>query len=319
MRITSFSPQGAQEIEANTLTAALSSDVKAIWVDMTGPTAEDIQMMRSVFQFHPLAIEDTQNQRQRPKIEEYPGNLFAILNAVKLEGDAVIFRELDVFIGHNFMVTVHAEPEPLVEEVRKRISRVNATPLMSPGYLLYLMMDTVVDCYFPVLDTLGEEIDAMEETILDKPQREALNRLFTLKRTLGEVWRVLGQQRDMFNVLYHRDLDFIDHQALEYYLRDVYDHLLRSTDVVNTYRDVLTSMIELYVSSVSNRLNEVVTRLTIVTVITGPLAVITGFYGMNFEKTWPPFSEPWGMPFVIVLMLVVMGGSLLTFKLLRWI
>ncbi|MCC7451714.1 MAG: magnesium/cobalt transporter CorA [Anaerolineae bacterium] len=319
MRITSFSAQGAQEIEPNALAAALASDTKAIWVDMTGPTQQDIQTMREVFKFHPLAIEDTQNQRQRPKIEEYPGNLFAILNAVRLEGDAVIFREIDVFIGHNFMVTIHLEHEPLMDEISKRISRVNATPLMSPGYLLYLVMDTVVDCYFPVLDTLGEEIDSMEETILDKPQREALNRLFTLKRMLSEVWRVLGQQRDMFNVLYHRDLDYIDHQALEYYLRDVYDHLLRSTDVVNTYRDVLTSMIELYVSSVSNRLNEVVTRLTIVTVITGPLAVITGFYGMNFEKTWPPFTAPWGVPFVIVLMLVIAGGAALVLRLLRWI
>jgi magnesium transporter len=132
------------------------------------------------------------------------------------------------------------------------------------------------------------------------------------------VGRVVGPQRDMFNVLTRRDLPFIDQNTLQYYLRDVYDHLLRITDTVNTYRDTLTGIIDLYMSAVSNRLNMVVNRLAVITVVTGALSVIVGFYGMNFLRTWPPFDDPTGVQFVIVLMALIVVLVLIVFRRLRW-
>jgi magnesium transporter len=181
-----------------------------------------------------------------------------------------------------------------------------------------VLVDLVVDRYFPILDHIGEEVDELEEALLDNPRQEMLNRLFLLKRTLAELWRVVGQQRDMFNVLSRRDLPYIDAEGLQYQLRDVYDHLIRITDMTGTYRDLLTSMVDLYMSSVSNRLNRVVNRLTVITVIIGALAVITGFYGMNFDHTWPPFAAEWGVPFVILLMATAISLILLLFRRLNW-
>lgn len=303
MQITAYNAQGAHDVPIPNWDTLLAATADIIWVDISGPGEADLTLMRDVFHFHPLAIEDTRNQHQRPKVDEYDDHLFAILNPVMPHnGDSVAFRELDVFVGRNYVVSVHPDAEPIVDEARQRISRSRAGMPVSTGHILYVLVDLVVDRYFPILDHIGEEVETLEQALLEKPQQEMLNRLFVLKRMLAELWRVVGQQRDMFNVLSRRDLPYIDADALQYQLRDVYDHLIRITDMTATYRDLLTSMVDLYMSSVSNRLNRVVNRLTVITVMIGALAVITGFYGMNFAQTWPPFDAWWGVPFVLLLM-----------------
>jgi magnesium transporter len=234
------------------------------------------------------------------------------------DGESVAFRELDIFVGRNYAVTVHPGEEPIIEEARQRIGRVRSSTPISAGYILYVLTDIVVDRYFPILDDIGEEVEELEQALLEKPEQEMLNHLFRLKRMLAELWRVVGQQRDMFNVLSRRDLAYIDAETLQYHLRDVYDHLLRITDMTSTYRDLLTSMVDLYMSSVSNRLNRVVNRLTVVTVAIGALAVITGFYGMNFAQTWPPFAAEWGVPFVMLMMATAISVILFIFRRLGW-
>jgi magnesium transporter len=316
MRIMTFDEKAAQELPTAELSAALKSTAHTTWVDMTGPTEEDIRVLHDVFQFHQLAIDDTRNQRQRPKIEDYNDHLFGILNPIASNQDGLGVRELDVFIGRNYVVTVHPADEPVIDEVRRRIGRTGKTP--SAGYILYVLVDVVVDGYFPILDALGDQIEQLGDSIVEKPKQESLNDLFLLKRTLNEVWRAVGPQRDMFNVFTRRDLPFIDQNTLQYYLRDVYDHLLRITDTVNTYRDTLTGIIDLYMSAVSNRLNVVVNRLTVITVIVGLCSVVVGFYGMNFQLTWPPFDSPWGVPFVLGLMGAILAMVVLVFRRLRW-
>ncbi len=317
MQITAYNAQGSRDVPAPDRDTLLAS-ADVLWIDITGPGDDDIKLMRDVFHFHPLAIDDTRNQRQRPKVDEYDDHLFAILNPVMPEdGDSVAFRELDVFVGRNYVVSVHPGDEPIIEEARQRIGRTRAMPI-SAGYILYVLTDIVVDKYFPILDEIGEEVEELEQALLEKPQQEMLNRLFRLKRMLAELWRVVSQQRDMFNVLSRRDLPYVDAETLQYQLRDVYDHLLRITDMTSTYRDLLTSMVDLYMSSVSNRLNRVVNRLTVVTVIIGALAVMTGFYGMNFEQTWPPFPADWGVPFVILMMMLAITAILVIFRRLGW-
>lgn len=305
MKVTLFGSNGIREETPEALTRLLaSSDKGVVWVDFSGPTEDDVRVMRDIFNFHPLAIEDTCNQMQRPKVEEYADNLFVILNPVSSDsGNGASFRELDVFVGKNYVVTVHPADEPVLGEVRKRVGHKIEDNNTSTGYLLYVILDIVVDSYFPILDEVGEKIDELESIILQKPSRQALNNLFRLRKTLLELRRVVAPQRDMFNVLTRRDLLFLDQKFLQYYLRDVYDHLLRITDMVDTYRDALTSTVDLYMSAVSNRLNQIVNRLTVITIIIGMLGAVGGFYGMNFEHTWPPFSASWSILFALGLMI----------------
>lgn len=205
----------------------------------------------------------------------------------------------------------------MVEAVRSRLAGGGAATA-SATRLLYLLLDTVVDGYFPLLDAVGDEVDDLEDEILSQPQTEELKRLFGLKRRLVELRRVVGPQRDMLNLLTRREVPFLDQREIQYHLRDVYDHLLRVTDMLDTYRDLLTGTVELYMSAVSNRLNLVVNRLTAITVTVGALAVITGFYGMNFVRTWPPFSAPWGVPFTLLAMAAAAAVLRLLFRRNDW-
>jgi magnesium transporter len=299
------------------LSARLAApDGSMIWADITGPADEDVLIMRDVFHFHPLAIEDTRNARQRPKVEEYTDYLFLILNPIaRQEG---LFCELDVFIGSNYVVSVHAADEPVIAEVQRRLGRGNATLPVSPGYLMYLFIDTVVDGYFPILDSMEEEIEDLGDQILTDPSQTMLNHLFDLKKTLVDMWRVVWPQREILNNLRDHNLALINQDQLMPYLRDISDHLMWIADMISTFRDTLTSIMDLYMSAVSNRLNTVVNRLTVFTVIIGLLTVFSGFYGMNFEHTWPPFSASLGIPFVILLMCAVTAGLLVVFRRLKW-
>lgn len=213
-------------------------------------------------------------------------------------------------------MTVHPDAEPVVEEAWHRVDPRSGP---APAQVVYALLDTVVDGYFPVLDTLGEAIDDLEDVVLASPTTEALGRLFQLKRTLLEMRRVVGPQRDMLNVLTRHDLVFLNTEALRYHFWDVYDHLLRISDMLDTYRDLLTGAIDLYLSALSNRLNQVVNRLTAFTVLIGLSAVITGFYGMNFERTWPPFKAPWGAGFAVGLMALAVGVLFWIFRRAGWV
>jgi len=287
-----------------------------LWVDVRGPEEADVRLMEEVFGFHPLAIEDTRNQRQRPKAEEYDGHVFLILNPVRCGVEGAEFRELDVFVGSNYVVTVHPGEEPVVEEARRRLDR--HAPA-TPGHVVHALLDVVVDGYFPLLDAVGEALDELEETVLARPGPEALSSLMRLKRTLLEARRVVGPQRDVLHLLTRADLSYLSAEELRYPMRDVYDHLLRVTDMLDTYREILTGTLDVYLSAVSNRLNQVVNRLTALTVVIGVLAVVTGFYGMNFERTWPPFEAAWGVPFVLGLMAGAVGALLLGFRRTGWL
>lgn len=291
-------------VEQDQLPALLARG-EPIWIDMVGPTAEGMRVMAEVFKFHPLAIEDTRNQRQRPRVDDYGDYLFTILNPIQLEGDEVCFREFDVFIGRHYLVTVHGAEEPLIESVINRCRvRLGQNAVLTIGYVLYVLSDVIVDEYLPVMDAIEDEIDTLSELILTGPRQSQLERMFQLKRSLSEISRVVSQQRDMFGLLMRDDSDYIQQANLRYYMRDVLDHLIRTGDTAHTLRDTLDGLVNLYLSSASNQLNMTISRLTILTLVFGAFAVITGFYGMNFERTWPSFDSAWGVPFVLMLMLI---------------
>jgi magnesium transporter len=202
--------------------------------------------------------------------------------------------------------------------VRERLEHHDAVLPMSASYLLYVLVDTVVDDYFPILDAIDGQLEALEDAILTRPRPETLRLLFELKRTLADMWRVVWSQRDVLATLTRRDLHLIDQDTLQYHLRDVSDHLFWLADMVNTFRDTLTGLMDLYMSAISNRLNQVVNRLTVFAVVIGLLTVLSGFYGMNFAQTWPPFSSPWGVPFIIGVMALTTGAVLFVLHKLGW-
>lgn len=319
MTITIHTAHHTEALPADQLAARLAApESGVIWVDITGPDDEGVRLMQDVFHFHPLAVEDTRNSRQRPKVEEYPDYLFFILNPVRCHDHEVLFCELDVFIGRNYVVSVHQSEEPVIGEVRRRMERGGSPLPAAPGSLLYLLIDGVVDSYFPVLDNLEEEIETLGDDVLVDPSQERLNHLFELKKTLLDLWRVVWPQREILNNLRDHELLLGDQRAIQPYLRDITDHLMWIADMVSTFRDTLTSTMDLYMSAVSNRLNRVVNRLTVITVIIGALTVIGGFYGMNFVHTWPPLGGALGVPFVLALMGGVIAGLLVVFRKLGW-
>ena len=318
MSVTVFNAKGSHAAELADLPKLLKREADTIWVDLDSTDDSTGQLLHDVFDFHPLSIEDTLNRLQRAKVEEYPHYVFLILNPVGWQHHKLIFREVDIFVGPNYLVTVHHAEEPAVAEAQDRLERANNHLKVSPSHLLYLLLDVVVDGYFPVLDEIEGEIEALGNLILSNPQRKHLSRLFELKRSLAKLWRVVWPQREIPNRLFHRDLDLIDVDAIEPYLRDVSDHLMWIADMVTTFRDTLTGVMDLYMSAVSNRLNTVVNRLTVITVAIGMLTVISGFYGMNYAQTWPPFDSPYGVPFVLSLMVLGVGGLLYFFKRQDW-
>ena len=302
------------EVTIADLERLMRSETGIIWADITNPTAEDVTLLENVFKFHPLAVEDVRNQAQRPKAEEFTNYLFIILNPIEHTDDAVNFRELDVFIGHNYFVTVHHDHEPIIDEAKERIVPDRLPFALSSSYLLYVLFDTVVDHYMPILEALENEIDAVGDLILSQPDSDVISRLFRLKRSLNEMWWVIWPQHDVINTLMNHNLVFIDSKS-QYYLRDVGDHLARVTNTVQSMRDTVPSLINLQMSAVSNRLNRAVNALTIMTIVIGVSAVIGSFYGMNFIHTWPPFDAPWGVPAALLMMI---GASFLVYLLLRW-
>ncbi|MEZ4667149.1 MAG: magnesium/cobalt transporter CorA [Anaerolineae bacterium] len=323
MKITVFKNGRAREAQPAELPQLLASPDETLWADIIDCDDEEAGILRDTFHFHPVAIEDTRNHRQRPKLEEYEGYLFLIVNTVVISGleegiedipglqthHDLNFREVDLFIGQNYVVTVHSARDTAIDRVQRRINNMGSSVQLTAGYLAYVLLDVVIDEYFPVMDMFEEEISALEDTILLRPRQEQINRLFELKHMLLHLWRVVWPERDMLgNLAQPHIYKIAGLDTNQYYIRDVADHLLWIADMINTYRDTLTSMIDLYMSSVSNRLNQVVNRLTVLTLIIGVMTVVSGFYGMNFEKTWPPFGSPLGVPFVILLMGVGMAG-----------
>ncbi len=329
MEIKVFDKQKSRTAKIEEIETLLKSETEVFWVDIFECTDAEAGILRDVFKFHPLAIEDTRNHRQRPKIEEYEGYLFLIVNSISVTDTTdqnaqksadniyhdLIFREIDLFIGRNYVVSVHNAHENIIEQAKRRFNNLGASFSMTTSYLLYTLLDVVVDEYFPVMDMFEEEIGDLEDTILEKPDQQHLNRLFELKHMMLHMWRVVWPERDMLSTLAQPHiLNFTQDNNSQYYLRDVADHLLWIADMLSTYRDTLTTVIDLYMSSVSNRLNRVVNRLTILTLVIGVLTVVSGFYGMNFCYNWPPFDAQWGVPFVLLLMFVGIAGMLLLLR-----
>ena len=252
------------------------------WLDIQGPVDEDLQLLEKVFGFHHLTIEDIQHQDQRPKLDEYPGYTFIVLFTATLGKDgSVSFREHHMFVSKDYLVTVHDEPAEILIELAARVKRNPELTRGNPGFLTYLVIDQLVDSLFPVLETLDEQIDNLEDQILDKATPELLAEIYKLKHQVIELRKFVGAQRDLFQRLITHSMD-VHGDELTLYWRDVHDHLIRQYETVDSLRDLLTGAMDVYLSTVSNRLNITMKALTVIASIFLPISFLTGFYGMNF-------------------------------------
>lgn len=290
------------------------------WWDLDAPTAEEAESLAGYFKFHPLAIEDCLADIQYPKVDFYESYLYLLIHGVDVDRtreEGFAPKEIDIFLGPNYLLTFHKKQTRSVTEVLRRCKE-NA-PIMEYGldFLLYTILDLLVSNYLPVLEELENEIDQTEQQLFDNPEQEDLRTILMLKRTLLKVKKTIFPQREVMNHLARNEYRFISRKT-QFYFRDVYDTLYRMSEMTESFRDITTAMVETYLSTVSNRLNEVMKILTLMTTIFMPLTVITGIYGMNFDFM-PELRWKYGYFLVLGVMIVVGGGLFIYFRRRRWI
>jgi magnesium transporter len=252
------------------------------WLDLHGPGEEDFGLLRDVFKFHPLALEDSQQFGQRPKIEDYGEFVFIVFYCAAPPPDEDRLVEVHCFYSEHFLVTARQDEAPACEALKDRYSK-RPAPLEKPIALLYRLLDGLTDSFYPALEDFDVRIERVEDLIFEEPRDEQLQEIVRMKRRLNRLRRVVGPQRDVVGQLFGgvAVLPGSDLEA-ERYFRDVYDHLIRVADLIDSYKDLLTGAMDVYLSSVSNQVNLVVERLTVLSTILLPLIVLTGFFGQNF-------------------------------------
>ena len=253
------------------------------WVDLDDPSDEQIESLGALFGFHPLAVEDAREFHQRPKLDLYGDHVFLVFFGAALgpDGQTLALNEVHMFISGNYVITMHRRPVPELTELRRRI---DGQPLRSEQFLVYKVIDALTDTFFPVLTSIDEQIDDLQEAIIERTGEQQLQRVYALRRQLVALRRVVTPQRDLFarSADEIRDLPGLEADEHEYF-RDVYDHLIRISDLVDSYRDLLSGATDLYLTTVANRQGEVSKQLTIIATIFLPLTFLTGFFGQNFS------------------------------------
>src|SRR5215467_14305567 len=282
------------------------------WYNIPDPSSPDLDELAARFHLHELQIEDTRHRPQRAKTDEYGNYIFSILKHVHLGKNTVHFDDLDVFLGRDFLITVHKSDCAVIARVQQLAQQNQITRL---DQIFYRLLDLTVDDYLTMLDRVGEHVGDLESDVLEHPGPEVLQEIFRLKRKLIEFRRNAADMREVVNTLVRRERGLIG-DDLDPYLRDVYDHLLRVVDLLETYRDLLTGSLDIYLSAVANRTNEVMKILTIWGTIALPLVVITGFFGMNLPLPWA--TRPHGTLFAAALMAASTLLVLLYFKRKHW-
>ena len=291
------------------------------WVRVEGlHDVELVARLGQAFNLHPLVQEDIVNTSQRPKVEDYGEYLYLVLRAVLWDEADQDWRaeQISLVLGAHYVLSFQESCHPLFEPVAQRINNAKGRHRRSgPDYLAYSLIDSVVDCYFPALEALGDRCEDLEDELLSQATADSLKELHRL-RSLALTLRKSGWPlREVLGALERRDFELFQ-EATRLYLRDAYDHSAQIMDAMETYRDMLAGMLDLYLSSISNRMNEVMKVLTIIATIFMPLSFLAGLYGMNFEFM-PELKWPWGYPAVLLLMACVAGGMLYYFRRRKWL
>ena len=310
-----------QEMKTAQECLALRDSPGVSWINITGlHEVETLAQFGDAFGLHPLVLEDILNTDQRPKLEDYGEYLYIVIKRLGNGAPAneISTEQISLILGRNLVISFLESDSGVFNVVKDRIlNNRGRIRRLGADYLAYTLMDAVVDNYFAIFEKLGERIEILQETIISRPTPASLQTLHALKRELLFLRKSVWPLREVVSGLQRGDSTLI-HKDTWFYLRDVYDHTIHVIDTIETYRDMLASMMDIYLSSLSIRLNEVMKVLTIIATIFMPLTFIVGLYGMNFQHM-PELSWRWGYPLVLLVMAGVTAGMLVFFRRKKWI
>jgi magnesium transporter len=291
-----------------------------VWVDLDTPTPEEGRILKDVFHFHELAVEDALSETHHPKIESYGDYLYLILHGIDFSAAEHCFKtkDIDFFLGERFLVTVHPGVSRSIGKVSGACIRDSRVMAEGPGMLLYRIVDTMVDNYRPEVEKLEARLDELEEEVFDKPNPELARRILIFKKDVSSLRQVVLPQRDAVGRLARREFALIN-ESLAYRFRDVHDHLVRLTDEAMFFQDRITSILDAHLSAVSNQLNSVMKVLTIIATLFMPLTVLTGMWGMNVTLPHLPGGDRAQFWWVAGMMLALSVGMLAYFRRRGWI
>ena len=291
------------------------------WINVDGVhKLDNIEQIGKQLKIHPLALEDIVHTGQRPKMEDFEDYLFIVLNMLQYDEEVneTKTEQVSLILGSNYVVSFQEDEGDVFGLIRERIRADRGrTRKMGADYLAYSLVDAIVDHYFMVLEKVGEQIEDIEDELVKNPTPEVLHTIHSLKRELIYLRKSVWPLREVISRLERWESPLID-KSIDIYLRDVYDHTIQVIDALETFRDMLSGMLDIYLSSVSNRMNEVMKVLTIIATIFIPLTLIAGIYGMNF-RYMPELESSWGYPMVYVVMLAVCAVMLVYFRRKKWL
>jgi magnesium transporter len=294
---------------------------KVSWIDVSG--LGDVELLRQLgqhFRMHPLALEDILSPGQRPKVDEYEGQLFILLQMVyEDEEKELVFEQVSLLLGKQYLVTVQEVPgRDVFGPVRQRLREASGNArFMKSDYLAYALVDALIDHYFPIVESLGESIEEMQETVLERPTRERLLEVHEFRKALFQLRRAVWPARDVLARLWRDETGLISERTKPF-LRDCYDNAMSIIDLLETYRDAIRNIMDLYLSSLSMRTNEVMRVLTVIACIFAPLTFIVGVYGMNFQGM-PELHWKYGYIAVWLVMIAIAVAMFVYFKLKKWL
>lgn len=328
LRLTQYNAEAIEDRtfeDWDALEAALDP-TRVNWIDIEG--LGDLALLQRVaerFRLHPLAVEDVLNTTQRPKVERFEDHFFIVTEMVYFkEGDELCFEQVSLFLGDWFLITIQEDAaRDVFESIRGRLRTGRGyARRMNCDYLAYALLDCAVDQIFPVLESVGDSIEEVEEELLEKPARSSLRKLYDAKRLLLALRRAAWPHREIFATLMRDDTGLIARET-QLFLRDCYDHVTQIIDIIESYRDLSAGLMDLYLSSVGFRTNEIIRVLTIVSVLFIPLTFLAGVYGMNFDTAFagnmPELHWPFGYLYFWVLCALISGGMVFFFKRRRWL
>jgi magnesium transporter len=289
------------------------------WLRIVGHETSVIGQLATTFGVHPLVLEDVMNVGQRPKVEQYDNYLFVVLDVLRFGANGTLEEEqVSLLLFDNLLISVEERESSTFKLVEERLhAQVSRMRQQGVDYLAYALVDAAVDYFFPTLETIGEEIDEVEDVLLEKPDRESFQELHRIKRGLLRIRKASWPLREMVGAMTRTDSALV-RDGTRVWLRDVYDHTVQIIDIVETFREMTQELVDLYLSSVSNRMNEIMKVLTVIATIFMPLTFIAGVYGMNFARM-PELAWRWGYPMVLVVMVVVAGGMVWMFRRRGWL
>ena len=287
-----------------------------------------IEKICDAFRIHPLVLEDILNTTQRPKVDVFDDYIFIVIKMHSIEAQENLTRldleQISFLLGTNFLITFQEQHNTIFDPVCKRLAdNKGRIRKMGADYLTYALIDAIIDNFFKTLEQIGEEIEALEEVLISNPAPESLHKIHLLKRKMLLLRKAVWPLREVINSLQRDDLTVIS-PSIAIYLKDLYDHTIHIIDTVETFRDVIAGMLDIYLSSLSIRLNEIMKVLTIFTAVFIPLTLIAGIYGMNFNTEKSPWNMPelswyWGYPFALGLMCAVGTSMVAYFKKRKWL